>query len=359
MKKKLLVLAVGATITVVPMLIAQADVKIYGNAQVELAQRKNKLVTVGDDTAQFANDNGRGTWGIEATEDMGGGLTGLAKFEFQVDTAGGADKADSQKDREMYVGLRGGFGTLRLGRVNSPYKLTGVALDPFVATNLEARSNGGMSSGCAAGTLSGCATAYGNPGGAVLYGQGSGYVSNGIVYNMPKMAGVGFDVYYSNDEQDNTNAWLSAAVTWAGGPVSVFVVHNKQNQTSFTAGLFKDSVADKVGGQVKLGGGGMSHTISGQYEEIDKDTGLPGAEVKVTFLGYQLGIGNTIGVAQLGRTKQDTAPFGTVTKYLAVGGIYNFTKTFRAFGGLRTTKTEAATTTLDERILSAGLRKDF
>lgn len=346
MKKKLLVLAVGATITVVPMLIAQADVKIYGNAQVELAQKKNKLAAAGtDDTAQYANDNGRGTWGIDATEDMGGGLTGLAKFEFQVNTAGGADKASSQADREMYVGLRGGFGTLRLGRVNSPYKLTGVALDPFVATNLEARNNGGMSSS-------------GNPGGAALYGHGSGYVSNGIIYNMPKMAGVGFDVYYSNDEVDNTNAWLSAAVTWAGGPVSVFVVHNKQANTSFTVGTFRDTTEDKVGGQVKIGGGGMSHTISAQYEKMDKDTDTPGAEVKVYFLGYQLGIGNTTGVVQLGRTKQDTA-VETETKYLAVGGIYNFTKTFRAFGGIRTTKTAAATTTLDERVLSAGLRKDF
>jgi hypothetical protein len=50
--------------------------------------------------------------------------------------------------RESMVGLRGGLGTLELGRLETPYKYSGgVKYDPFVATSLEARGAGVLSLG--------------------------------------------------------------------------------------------------------------------------------------------------------------------------------------------------------------------
>ena len=98
-------------------------------------------------------DNARGRFGIKASEDLGGGLTAIAKYEWKADTTdnksggniasvdiaesiigsdlnGDGDSTDivtvnvtsdaSLTSRESYVGLKGGFGTIMLGNLKSP-----------------------------------------------------------------------------------------------------------------------------------------------------------------------------------------------------------------------------------------------
>ena len=363
MHKKLLTVAISAAISSMAV-TAQADVKVYGRVQAEVAGLKNKITNV---TKTDVIDNGGGTLGVSADEDLGSGMKGIGKVEYQINTAGdscpttttvsgavttvstasGQCTSDSslKGDREMFVGLQGGFGTLRLGRVNSPYKLTGVALDPFVTTVLQARGNGGMS---ASGPLN---------------THSSGYVNNGIVYNMPKFGGVGFDVYVSPDTQNNTSGDLSAAVTWAGGPVSIFVVHNlDENANGGTATTTSsgnntfDSKATKVGGQFKFGAAG---SLALQFEQLDSGASGAGAETEFMFVGYQIPIGKLTPAIQVGLSTIDTAT-ETETTYGALGVRYNFSKTFSTYGGYRMTKTEVGSaTTTDQEAYTVGLRKDF
>ena len=54
----------------------------------------------------------------------------------------------------MYVGLSGGFGAFKFGNQHGVYKrMGGVRWDPFNATVLEARSNGGQSGADVSGTF--------------------------------------------------------------------------------------------------------------------------------------------------------------------------------------------------------------
>lgn len=352
MNKKILTIAITAAMSAgVAATAVQADVKVYGRAQAEVAGLKNGLTDV---TKTDVIDNGGGTWGISADEDLGSGMKGIAKIEFQTNTTGdscttGQCTSDSgaKGDREQFVGLQTGFGTLRLGRVNTPYKLTGVALDPFVTTVLQARGNGGMS------------------GGVALNGHAPGYVNNGIVYNMPKFGGVGVDVYVSPDTQNNTSGDLSAAVTWAGGPVSIFVVHNLDENANGSTAVNQsyDSKASKIGGQFKFGAAG---NLAVQYEMID--TGAPtgttaGSDTDIMFVGYQIPIGKWTPAVQVGLSVTDggtTTTADTETMYAALGARYNFSKTFSTYGGVRMTETEqGSATTVDTEAYTIGMRKDF
>lgn len=358
MHKKLLTVAIGAAISSMAV-TAQADVKIYGRVQAEVAGVKAQT-TSGSSTRITKTDvidNGGGTLGVSADEDLGGGMKGIGKVEFQIDTAGSnatgqgtANSIASKGDREMFVGLQGGFGTFRLGRVNTPYKLTGVALDPFVTTVLQARGNGGMS-----GNVGTNVTA--------LNTHAPGYVNNGIVYNMPKFGGVGFDLYISPDTVNHTSGDFSAAVTWAGGPVSIFVAHNHDenaNGTSATNNTY-DAKATKVGAQFKFGGAG---SLAIQAEQLD--TGVTAAtatvanEVDFLFVGYQLPIGKVTAAIQVAMSEGNTTGSTTDTIYGALGARYNFSKTFSTYGGVRITETErGSATTEDTEAYTIGLRKDF
>jgi len=209
MHKKLLTLAVGAALTAGPILIAQADVKIGGFAQVEIARENHNRVE-----STTTEDNARGRFWITADEKIGA-LTGLAHFEFRVDTTGvcgletggggtGGCAANAANTREKWVGLQGGFGTVKLGSVRSPYKYAGgITWDSFGATNLEARGNGGMFGG--------------------TFAQNN-FFDNSVAYTSPNFGGVTFGVTYSFDDVSTDAATAqtvqaddgdySAAVEW-------------------------------------------------------------------------------------------------------------------------------------------------
>lgn len=362
MNKKLITVAISAAISSIAM-TAQADVKVYGRVQAEVAHVKDKIAkTAYTDVADY----GGGTLGVSADEDLGGGMKGIGKIEFVTNTAGdscgtqtlpapaaGATTGQctsegiaAKGDREQFVGLESGFGTLRLGRVNTPYKLTGAAIDPFITTALEARGNGGMSP-----APGGFATV--NP----LNTHKSGYVNNGIVYNSPKFAGIGADVYYSPDSKDNTRGDISAAVTWTGGPASAFVALNRDAHANGNTAVMQNynATALKVGGQFKFGAAG---SLAAEYETLKSGSNLPGSKENVLFVGYQMPFGSWTAIVQ-GAVGNDNANNKNKSTYLAAGARYNFSKTFSSYGGLRMTKVKNTVNVVDQQAVTIGLRKDF
>lgn len=373
MNKKLLTLAIAAVIAA-PMTVAQADVKVYGAAQIEIANVKNDGTAAisfnggpipAGTTKTSVFDNKRGRVGVSADEDLGGSMKGLAKFEWNLDTADNVDGAQGGgtsvfSARDSYVGLGGGFGTLRLGRSGSPYKQSGVALDPFITTSLEARNNFGMS---------------GNKDGYGVLNAHNSFVNNGVFYTSPSMGGVVIDTYLGADDTglDSSNTSqgaqtggdLSAVVSWKGGPAKVFVGYSRLNNTAPASG-FGEPKAFKVGGDFKIGN---MHNIAFQYESANVDNSTTalyanyGAKANYLFLSYTLTLGNFSVIPQLGQMKSDGGVKGDEKgTYLVLGGIYKMSKTFRAFGGYRSTKLSQGGVTLDprdEKVITVGLRKDF
>jgi predicted porin len=108
MKKSLLSLAVGAAMVLPAM--ASADVMVYGLAQAELANISPECNAPSGSTACDSYldllDNANGRVGVSASEDLGNGWTGLAKFEYKIDTADGS-AADVNADEGGGVDLNG------------------------------------------------------------------------------------------------------------------------------------------------------------------------------------------------------------------------------------------------------------
>lgn len=300
-------------------------VSIYGRAQVEVSQADRGTTTDG----LSLEDNAMGRVGVKASQDLGDGMSGIAGLEWRIDTSdnevttgsGASAVTQTFAQREAFIGLSASWGTLQLGNLQSPYKYTGgVKYDPFVATTLEARGNGGMSAGS--------------------FGHNS-FIADALSYKSPKIANsVTIWALYSPDEV-NRNA------RGAEGDYSISAIFEQKTWEVFVAAATDDSASlDRIkgGGGVTLG----QHRIMAQMESSD----TAGVESDLLFVGYNFKFNKTTLVVQAGQTEPET---GASTDYLVLGAIHQFTSKYRVFGGYRNTDAGTAET----QIISLGLRLDF
>jgi predicted porin len=109
MKKTIIAAAIAASVAAPA---AFAEVSIYGKAHLAMEQS--------DDLAGADNiDSNASRFGIKASEDLGNGLSSFVKFEFGADTIDGDNGLTA---RDAFMGLKGDFGTLTVGRMGSPAK---------------------------------------------------------------------------------------------------------------------------------------------------------------------------------------------------------------------------------------------
>lgn len=115
MKKTLLALAAIAASSAS---FAQSSVTLYGVADASLESVKGeKTVT------RVSSDNlSTSRFGLKGTEDIGGGLKANFNLEsaIKLDTGANGGGATRFWDRAAWVGIAGGFGDLRLGRIDTP-----------------------------------------------------------------------------------------------------------------------------------------------------------------------------------------------------------------------------------------------
>ncbi|MBB5018437.1 putative porin [Chitinivorax tropicus] len=122
MNKKLIALAVAGAVAA-PAVMAENSVTLYGQARVGLEQIKANST----DTAASISKTRVADWtsrlGFKGQEELGGGM----KAVWQVEQAVKLDDGTSGTfaSRNSFIGLAGGFGAVKLGRHDTPYKLTG------------------------------------------------------------------------------------------------------------------------------------------------------------------------------------------------------------------------------------------
>ena len=146
MNKKLVAVAVAAGLAL-PMVSAHAvdvadkKLEVYGKLHLSLGQYEAD----GDAKDNYRLNSIDSRLGFKGQQKLDAGLTGTYKFEFGVAAAdeGSTEYTDSNNDtvtvdnesgitrRNMYVGLKGGFGEVRLGRHDSPLKMAQGKFDQF------------------------------------------------------------------------------------------------------------------------------------------------------------------------------------------------------------------------------------
>jgi predicted porin len=366
MNKKLLAMAIATAVSIPA--IAQADVKVYGIAQVEYNVEDDD--GAGQDSVQSVDDNaGRSRLGFKFKEKLGGGLTAFGKIEFRLDPADTnsqgtngttAGSNGSLGARDQFVGIKGSWGSLAAGSFHAPYKTAGgVKWDPWAATHLQARRAGGMT------------------GGAGIGGH-NGFMRNTLYYTSPNINGFQAKLALAPDEtnpgaengNDGDNDW-SLALSYKNGPWHAIFAYNNNNNPSGQ----DDEDLLKVGLRWKQG----NHTLAGQYENIDdadrsatgSTPGLgnnyrvcSGCDADVYWLNYQFKSGNNIFTVSYGNTDVDQ-PGGPDYDhdYWAAGIIHKFSKKTRIFGGYTQTDGDNDSPNgggQDDRdAWTIGIRKDF
>jgi predicted porin len=205
MKKSLIALAV---VVFSGVATAQSSVTLYGILDVALAHVKDGTASNTKIESGLLNTS---RFGFKGTEDLGGGLKANFVLEhgFSVDT--GASLTDSQGgtaaqmfSRNSYVGLSGGFGEVRLGKVWSAFD------------EMKGASNAVWDSGL-------------SPNAGVFYGGVIGGYTynprNSAIFFTPNLSGFSGAASYSFGE--NKTALVDAGkvaalnVKYAGGPVYV------------------------------------------------------------------------------------------------------------------------------------------
>ncbi|MDH5819251.1 porin [Acinetobacter pseudolwoffii] len=118
MKKTLCALAVGATI-LTPVMAAAADVKVYGRAHVSL-----DYLDDGADYNEVGLSSNSSRLGFKAEQKLENGMTVFGQIEQEINFSSGekGDKADFAT-RDTFVGLKGNFGQVKVGRFDSPFKV--------------------------------------------------------------------------------------------------------------------------------------------------------------------------------------------------------------------------------------------
>ncbi|WP_020648353.1 porin [Solimonas variicoloris] len=137
MNKNLLAIAVGAVFAIPSA--AFADTKVYGKFNIGLDSQKDeigldfnkdKTVAGKDNTWKFRDNNNSSRLGFKGDQDVGlGDLKVIYQLEYGIDPDGSEGSPFSE--RNIFVGLKGGWGTMKFGKYDTPVKVSGEKADQF------------------------------------------------------------------------------------------------------------------------------------------------------------------------------------------------------------------------------------
>lgn len=244
MKKSLIALAVAGAFAA-PAFAATSNVDVYGVMNIALEDTNAANITPGivSNTSRI---------GFKGSEDLGGGLKALWQIESGISGNGSVTGTGAAlANRNTFIGLAGGFGTVVMGRHDTPYKLGTGSLDPFSDTIADYNL----------GRLNGV---------DLLMNSHDARVGSALAYISPTWSGFHFAaaVVMENDAvapNDDTYDALSATAVYSNGPL--FGSLSYQNVKDIVA-AGADSTAWKLGLGYTFGDAKVGFI----YEKVDADT---------------------------------------------------------------------------------------
>ena len=353
MQKKLVLAAAVAGVLAAPTAFAQST--FYGHLDVGVQRVDPGEGYNGSDL--FLNDqqgSGGSFVGWRATDDLGGGMKGLAVVEvgFFTDTgnfdnnvaipavpAGGSAATTSSlqfAQRQVYVGLEAGFGTVTAGRQYREIFLVG-------------------SGGAYNYTAAGIGVFFQNPNTGVRQ-------SNFIKYASPSMGGLNIVAGYGLGEGTTAatedNRYTELGVKYGAGPLRVGAVLGQDK----AAGVDLDLML--VGGQFSFG----PTTVYAIFSTADNSGTI---DEQTISLGAKQNLGSGDVVVQVAQRSVDTATNADST-LIGVGYYHRLSKATTAYvsygmlknddGAQGNAPRQAVATTAageDPSTLSFGLRRTF
>ena len=282
MQKKLIALAVAGLVSAPAF--AQSNVTIYGVADAGLAWGEH-----GDQdfNGVLSGVLSGSRIGFKGTEDLGNGLKAVFTLEqgFSIDT-GNESNASKAFQRQAFVGLSGGFGTVSLGRQYAPgYDFQ---YDAVVSSIISPQA---ILSGAPLGGVAaiGDAALTINPGtparwdNSIAYNGTFGAIRARAIYSFGGNE-TGNDVTGVDADIDDM---MGVGLEYANGPVKVGGVYHFLKDPFEVAGDTDDQQEWLLGGSYNFG----VLTLAGSYQQAKNASYVDGLDVDLWQLGVIVPVG--------------------------------------------------------------------
>jgi predicted porin len=216
MKKSLLALAALTAITGAAQ--AQSSVTLSGSIDLGLRRSNGawQMVNSGSSRTSFT---------LSGTEDLGGGNSAFFAMNHRFHANSGIQRDSNAFWRQAWVGLRGGFGSLRLGKILPPLQDLNGNFEPWSGSDFAGTHTGGLFSGKSA--------------------FGSRY-ANTIYYNSPSLGGLALHASISAADQNSELSALGGGserpvglgLDYSAGPLRVAAAYDRNADDKKTKGVY-------------------------------------------------------------------------------------------------------------------------
>lgn len=266
-----------ALATVLPS-AAMAEMTWYGKANVSFEQTNE-----GDDSYTSLLSNASRI-GVKGSEEVSDGITAIYKFEYEAFV----DDGDTFSQRNIYVGVKGGFGQVIAGNFDTPTKAAQNKIDLF---------------GDLRGDIKNVITVNENR------------VSNIVMYSTPTSSGFAANVAHISREEDDADSGISASVTYS--------------MDNFYAAVAYDQDVEEIDSDVLrlvLQGNFGALQLGALYEQFDAESNADKLDATFISAAYDLGEKTTL-KAQYGQSDQQAEGGDS----LSVGADFKYTRNFKSF----------------------------
>jgi predicted porin len=283
MKKSLLALAVLSAFAGAAS--AQSSVTLSGGIDAAI-QRVN------GDWNMSTGNSGRTNFTLSGREDLGGGMAAFFAMNYRFNQGTGQSTTTSTATsfwRQTWIGVSGGFGDVRLGRMLPVLQEFNGGYDPFGTETVGSTHAGGLNAGQA----------------------GNARINNAIYYRSPSLGGLQVHANIAAGDQQKVTAGaftsgerpIGVGAQYAAGPLKVAVAYDKNASDEKTKGVY---------GSFALG----AATLMAQYENGD----VGASDQTVWSIGTRVAMGAATIKAGY-RSNSDTEQ-----KKLGLGVDYNLSK---------------------------------
>ena len=314
MTKKLLPALIGVALAG-GMTAASADVTVFGHLDTSIDNIDVSDTDFGGNIS-FDDTNMHCTTcsiGFKGSEDLGNGLQAIFSLDFQFNTTergnrgssgqqidtfkhwydpsglGQEGLADSITDRDQWLGLKGGFGQVRLGTISTVYKSHGAMIDPMYRTALQGREHGLQSFAFHSGAGE----------------ETQGRATNTIRWDSANFSGFKLGATYTidnNKEDGEDDNPYGIGGSYENGGILVFADYITNDGSSAVLN-HSDTSAWKLGGKYTFG----DFAVMGQYEDFESADTTEDLDGQLWHIGGTFTMGNNMIYAAYGQNEVDDA----------------------------------------------------
>jgi predicted porin len=291
---------------------AQSSVQLYGLIDASFGQ----FQTAGTTKINRLDSGNLSTSyiGFKGSEDLGGGLRAIFTLESFLQVDSGASSrvqgVDAFWARNANVGLTGGFGTVKLGRMGPPLFVSTLIFNAW---------------GDSFGYSPAIRQYYNAPYGTPLVGD-SGW-NNSVQYTTPSLGGLTATVHVGAGEGTATSKGtnVGANVLYFGGPLALTAAW----QDVKTQGVLGQAVATFPGFSHQTAyqfGGSIDLSVVKLYAQVGKidTTALKNVKVDNLHLSARVPVGAGAFLIEYGTSKIKTAGAATTPKSTMITGGYDY-----------------------------------